>query len=666
MKRPIEPPPSLPAIAALAFTTAIAILPHLPLLPIWFVIMLGGCATWRLMASASRVRPPSAALRLFLTVVVTGLVFWHYGTLLGREGGTALLATMLSLKLLETWRYRDVFLASILVYFLALSAFLGSQSLWMLPYLLAVVSGSTISLLLLSGRRFRRFSIQPLIFTAKLIGLSLLPAILLLYLFPRLASPLWGLPEFDEARTGLSDEMSPGSFSDLIIDDRPAMRVRFDDGIRLPQANLYWRGPVMWDYDGQTWRGVEREHLQRLEMPLLVPLGEPIGYEVILLPTDRHFRFFLEMPVDLPSDVALLPDFQTVTREQITSTTIYRGNAVVDYQLGGGALDPRSRARALRLPPDFNPQSIELAQQWRAQFDDDLALVNYSLSHFRQQPFSYTLNPPLLGRHAMDEFLFETRAGFCEHYASAFVVLMRAARIPARVVTGYQGGDYTGSDDYLLVRNSNAHAWAEVWLEDRGWVRVDPTAAVAPERIESGIMSTTAAPSGWRHTSWVRDLRQAWDGFQDRWDRWLVSYDDDDQQALLERMNLAEHGIQALVGILFVTLALLFGTFAWWLLSKSTAMADPLYKGYVKLLSKLRKAGLHGRDSDTPADWVARLEHCEPAQHEVVALLKHYQRLRYQPQGGDGEVPGWLQQVNKLRLERIVSRTDQSNSRQGK
>lgn len=658
-------PPSVPAIAILAATTVLAVTPHLALLPIWYSLLLVTCIAWRLLSAKSMVSPAPALLRLLLTLAVIGLVWAHYGTLIGYSAGTGLLATMLSLKLLETRRYRDVFLAAVLICFLSFSAFLENDSMLMLLYLFGVVTGSISTLLLLRAERSRKLSVAPFVFAIRLVGVSLLPAVLLLYLFPRLPSPLWGLPEPQSARTGISDEMSPGAFTNLIMDDSTAMRVRFQD--EVPDAqDLYWRGPVLWDFDGHTWRGLNKEQLESVDMPLLESLSKEIAYEITLIASDRHHLFFLEMPVISDEDVVVTSDYQTLRRARITDNQTYTGRSVVNFRLGASQLQWPVRERALALPRQFNPNSVELAKQWRDQFEDDRELVLNSLNFFHEQPFSYTLNPPSLGRHSTDEFLFETQAGFCEHYASAFVVLMRAAGIPARVVTGYQGGDHIESNDYLLVRQSNAHAWAEVWLQDAGWVRVDPTAAVSPERIESGLMSTTAAPVGWRHARGVRSFRQRLDALQDRWDRWFINYGVRDQENLLARLGLQNYGVKAMIAVLFGLLLALFGTFAWWLLSKSTAAPDRLYKGYAKLLSKLRKAGLHGRDSDTPADWVARLELSKPGQREAAALLQRYQRLRYQPRAGTDELPDWLQQVNKLRLERIVSRTDQSNSRQGR
>jgi transglutaminase-like putative cysteine protease len=329
--------------------------------------------------------------------------------------------------------------------------------------------------------------------------------------------------------------MHPGDISRLIQSDELAFRAEFKARQPTPQQ-LYWRGPVLWDYDGRTWL----THTPPDFVPLhAAGLGEPLTYRLILEPQRQPWLLLLGLPKRLPPlpGSHLGPDLQWQSDKPIDQRLQYEVEAWPDYRLQA---DTPPGPRALALPAEGDPQARELARQWQAQSANDAAIVARALTLFRQEPFHYTLAPPPLGLNAVDGFLFASRRGFCEHYAGSFVFLMRAAGVPARVVTGYQGGEKNPLGGHYVIRGRDAHAWAEVWLAGQGWVRVDPTAAVAPSRVERGIAGALPAHErigGFVDAGWLMPLRLTWDLVNNQWNVWVLGYDDDRQRRLLERLD---------------------------------------------------------------------------------------------------------------------------------
>jgi transglutaminase-like putative cysteine protease len=359
---------------------------------------------------------------------------------------------------------------------------------------------------------------------AKLLLQALPMALLLFLLFPRLPTPFGGLMHADTGRSGLSDSMRPGSFSELIESDDIAFRAEFRGQAPKP-ADLYWRGPVLWDYDGQTWRPATTLSATSIHSQAA---GQPVEYAVTLEPHQQRWLFTLGLAMrapDVPSD--LTPDLQWLAKEKIEQRLRYSHAAYLDYHMDLD-LAPESRSAGLQLPAGFNPRTRALINTWQSQGLAGAAIIERALSYFREEPFYYTLRPPRLGMNSVDEFLFDSQRGFCEHYAGAFVAMMRVAGLPARVVTGYLGGELNPMGRYWIVRQRDAHAWAEIWLPGSGWLRVDPTAAVAPERVERGLAA--ALPSAERpRAAWdlaaLRPLRQAWDLVNSSWNKWVLGYE---------------------------------------------------------------------------------------------------------------------------------------------
>ena len=453
--------------------------------------------------------------------------------------------------------------------------------------------------------------------------------LVLFVLFPRAPGPLWGVPK-DATRgmTGLAGEMKPGSISELSQSDAVAFRVVFQ-GTPPDPSQLYWRGPVLWDYDGSTWRSNHTD-LAAADNSLVAE-DTPVNYTVTLEPHNKPWLLVLDLPVKVGSSGLLTQDFQYQSRQPVRSRIRYEASSSLRHHESDG-LDEESRTRALRLPEFGNQQARELARKWAAETGNPGELVQKAMG-FLANGFSYTLTPPPLGASAVDGFLFNTKKGFCEHYASSFVFLMRAAGVPARVVTGYQGGEFNKLGDYMIVRQTDAHAWAEVWIDGRGWVRVDPTSAVSPQRVQSGIASALPAseplPATARPSPFSR-FRLGWDSINNGWNQWILGYNQQRQTELLSRLagSKVTRGDMALwlSLLLIVTVALI----ALWLLRPAPNIHDPIQKAWLKFQRKLGRAGLQRQAAEGPLDFAVRAALAFPAkQNAIDAIVELYLPLRY-------------------------------------
>ena len=468
-----------------------AVAPHLPHLPAWVSLLLLAIATWRWLADARGWPLPPVWLRVLLVLLSAAAILATYRTLNGLEAGTAFLVLMAAAKLLETRTARDLTVLVFIAWFLLYAALLRDQSLPYLPWLLASAYLSAVALMRVHAAQAQAPARHILRRTAWLMAQAVPLALLLFLLFPRLPGPFWGIDSRTEARTGLDDEMTPGDVSDLSASGEVAFRVRFRGATPTPEQR-YWRGPVLHEFDGRSWR---RPRAQAFPDTTVTPRGAPIEYQVTLQPHGRRWVMALDLPATWPQrEISQSFDLTLLAARNINNVTAFD---LVSYpdSVAGLDLPESTRRKDLDLPRDgSNPRSVALGRELAARHaGDPLAIAGEMLRTFREQPFVYTMQPPRLADNAVDEFLFSTRKGFCEHYASAFTVVMRAAGVPARVVTGYQGGEFNPLGGYLIVRQSDAHAWTEVWIRDRGWLRVDPTAAVAPERIQGGLIDAVGA-----------------------------------------------------------------------------------------------------------------------------------------------------------------------------
>jgi transglutaminase-like putative cysteine protease len=621
----------------------LAVLPQLPHLPLWvsagfFVLFL-----WRLGLVFSGHRLPGTAVRLVATVACTVGVLAQYDTLFGRDAGVALLVLFLGLKLMEMRARRDLFVVIFLCFFLLLTGFFWSQALGS-ALLTGLAVLALVSAMLTMQYGQREVSAARRLRQAGIILAQALPiAAALFVLFPRLSGPLWGMPDdAHSGRTGLSESMSPGQISSLARNEEVAFRVTFTAGEPLASA-MYWRGPTLGHYDGRTWRPVRAEVTPLPRPQVTLPdRGEPIRYRSTLEPHARRWLFALDVPVELPRAAGLVaavaPEFEVLSADPVVSRLRFDAAARPDARIGLNE-SRLSLQNWLQLPSGHNRRTLELAARWQAEEPDHHRLVQRALAMFRDNGFRYTLDPPLLADEPVDRFLFETRAGFCEHYASAFVVLMRALDIPARVVTGYQGAERNPTDDYFIVRQADAHAWAEVWLADLGWVRVDPTSAVAPERIERG----SAAMGGQRAGALAGGaldglgLLQQWrfslDSLAHGWNQWVLSYDRSRQQSLLASIGLDAADPRELAGAIAGVLGLMLGIIALATL-RPRVSRDPVERSYDAFCARLASIGAPRHRDETASRYLHRVDRLlEPGDAALARdIVAAYNRLRYDPE----------------------------------
>ena len=535
--------PTRERVVWLAVALSLVLIPHVLRMPLWVTVSFVLLALWRVEHVIHGVRLPNRWYRSALSIVIVIGVFLSYGTLFGRQAGIAALAVLAGMKLLETDSLRDAYAAAFLGYFLVITNFLYSQTIATGVYMLVVVVVMTATLIVISAPSKGLEVKKNLRYAAGMLAQALPLMLVLFLLFPRVPGPLWGLPkDAHSATSGLSESMSPGAISQLGLSTQVAFRVEFDGPLPEP-STLYWRGPVFWNTDGHTWSA--GEHLLNRKLPDLEPRGAPVYYNITLEPHDQHWIFALDVPGTVQRNMRISDQYQLFSTRRVRERIRFRLRSYPNGTMK--RMTPEQQDAALRLADGAHPMARELAASWREETTNDSEVVERALQYFRSRPFFYTLRPSLLLNDPVDDFLFDTRRGFCEHYASSFTVLMRAAGIPARVVTGYQGGDVNPLGDYIIVRQRDAHAWSEVWLDERGWVRVDPTAAVSPQRIEQGMDAAIPnqigpevfnfAPSG-RVAQIFRNLRHGWDTVNNTWNQWVLGYGPARQRSLLASVGI--------------------------------------------------------------------------------------------------------------------------------
>jgi transglutaminase-like putative cysteine protease len=577
-----------------------------------------------------------------------------------------MLVLLVAFKMLEMHARRDLFVVVFLCFFLVLTNFFYSQSIGT-----AVLMLLSIAALLSTQLSFQLTGAVPPLRTRLLMGVRILAlaaplAGLGFVLFPRVEGPLWGLPDDAHGgRSGLSDSMAPGQMSSLAQSDDPAFRVRFD-GPLPAQPQLYWRGPVLGAYDGRTWTRVTPRLRHGPQSTLSIAVrGKPLRYEVTLEPSNARWLFALEMPQALPQlpdgAASVSPELEIQAASAVRERVRYELASYVDFSLQAGpSLD--NAYQWLLLPSGRNPRALAAGGRLRRDYPDPVARVQAVLRQFASEGYVYTLEPPLLGQDAVDEFLYRTRAGFCEHYAGAFTVLMRAAGIPARVVTGYQGGELNPIDGYLTVRQSDAHAWSEVWLPQRGWVRVDPTAAVSPDRVRGSLARALPAPAPFGFeglgrlmqpdpNSMLAKVRYALGAANNGWNQWVLNYSPQRQQALMQSLQegLFTWRSAALLAAA-CTLLLMAGKFA------RQRRADPVDRLYSALCQRLGQLGLPRAPDEGPTAYAARIDAAALASEPKAAageFLRRYSAWRYGPQPQSQAHGAGLLTILKQLLSRV-------------
>jgi transglutaminase-like putative cysteine protease len=632
--------PELRQVSARDLTWLIAslvlvITPHAMRAPWWLTLLTLCLYGWRLYFVLNRAPLPSRWLVLGVAAVAMLGVWLEYRTLFGRQSGILLLMLFSGLKLLETRSHRDAAVAGFLGYFLIITNFLYTQTI---P--IAALAGVALVVITttLIGFSAPQRALRDNVRSAGLLLAHAAPAALVLFLlFPRVQGPLWGLPQDAYAgMTGLSDTMSPGNLASLAQSDAIAFRAEFQ-GRSPPSALRYWRGPVLWNFDGRTWT---------LGPNYLVDFTPPRGgratyrYEVVIEPHNRHWLFALETAATLPERARISHDGQVISNSPVRERLRYDLDSVIEPEPQTGDNEGNLR-RALRVPPGFNPRATALAAQWRAESAGDEAVLARAIEFLRQGRYAYTLEPALLGSHSVDDFLFVTREGFCEHFSSAFVFLMRAAGIPSRVVTGYQGGELNPVDNIITVRQSDAHAWAEVFLGQRGWVRIDPTAAAVPGRVENGLAravpQSAALPLMMRpQLEWLRGARDRWEAVAHKWNVWVLGYNPERQRELMSLAGIREADWRTLTAALFSFLGVMTLILLAWSLRR-LARPDPVQRAWRAFCQKLAKRGVERAAHEGPRDYAARAARAIPAARtSILRIGALYIGLRYgaQPSAG--------------------------------
>ncbi|MBB5206808.1 transglutaminaseTgpA domain-containing protein [Chiayiivirga flava] len=607
-----------------------ALLPVLPALPAWLTGALLAVAGLGIGYGWLQ-RRLNAWVRLPLTLGLAALTLFAYNFRFGRDTGAALLATMLALKLLETRSVRDARSVLSFALFAIMAGFLHDQG----PQTLLLALVATVLVLsalariadvdLPGGPRNASVALRPrLIATATLLALSLPLAAVAFFLFPRLGSPMWGVPEnVAEARTGLSNEMAPGDIANLFIDDSPVLRVAFDGPMPTPNA-LYWRGPVLGRFDGRTWRRWDGESY--LDPVVVETTEDLLAYEVTQEPTDRRYMIGLDLPLVVPDGARVGPDRSVLSQRRLTDVTRFRMQSALRYRFEPD-LRRIYRDQALELPANFNPRTRALIDEWRATDPAPEALIERSLQWFNRE-FTYNLISPLLGRHSVDEFLFDTKTGYCEHFASSFAVMMRMAGVPARVVTGYQGGYANDFGDYIVVRQSDAHAWTEVWLEGRGWVRIDPTSAVAPERIERGDSGYDQPDSLLGRLG--KPLFDAYDFVRRGWNDLVLGFNAARQRSLLQPFGLDAADWPQLGAVLGVAVAAIMALTFVLLLRTPRGPRDPLRDAHARFVARLGRAGVPKLAHEPAQTHAERAAMALPHSADTIrSLSRRYVRRRY-------------------------------------
>jgi transglutaminase-like putative cysteine protease len=631
-------------LTAILTSLAMVIAPHAVHLPTWIPALVAVILLARFYFGLQHRKLPNKWLLMAVALSCMAGIALSYRTLYGRDVGVATLTVMMALKVMEMSKPRDTMVVVLLAYFLVVTNFFYSQSIPTAIYMLLVVWVITATMISLQHKAARP-RLVPVMRHAAMMIVQGIPIMLALFLlFPRVQGPLWGLPQINySAKSGLSESMAPGDVSSLSLSDAVAFRVLFENQPEKP-AQFYWRGPVLWNYDGRTWRAGLNLTMSgsRVES-----LGPPLRYAVTIESHDRYWMFAIDMPLSVPEGAFLTTDYQLLSRKIVRERLRYDMQSSPRYRIGVNE-SPGTLRLALRLPPESSPRTRSLVAQWRAQGGSDRDIIARALAMFREQPFAYTLDPPKLGAEPVDQFLFKTRSGFCEHYASSFTFLMRAAGIPARVVTGYLGGEINPVDGYVVVRQSDAHAWSEVWLPGEGWIRVDPTAAVSPLRIERGMAAAVPEidrPLLARSTfDWLKQAQYAWDAMANSWNQWVLGYNPDRQARFLAQFGMAEVTWQSMVIILTAVSGMIILALSLALLLRLKSQPlDPVQRAYASYCDSMAKRGAARKVSEGPKDFAARVSMQFPELRETAQKITAlYISLRY----GEGADRGNLQALH--------------------
>lgn len=634
-----------------------ALLPHFERLPSWMWGVVLGALLWRVQVFRQRWQFPNKWLRVGIVFAGAAGIFFSYGTLFGPEAGVALLSLAYTFKLLEMYKERDAYLIVILSYFVIATNYLFERGFFNTLYTLLVTVVITAALLGLNQTRFNKDFKRTFKLAARMMIHSVPLMLILFVLVPRIG-PLWSMNiDNNKAKTGISDRMTPGDITELSKSSELAFRVEILAGEVPPQRELYWRGAIFSHFDGRTWSVNKSAFVPRKDNWEGILIDEEADanrliYRVFLEPTNHEWVFTIPFATIDNEELFLGYDLTWARRNPITGSISYEATSYYNYLNSVNQLRWREKERNLQLPPEGDLR----ARAWALKVFDSVgeepeAFVDYVMRYFNEEPFSYTLRPTPLYNNTIDQFLFATRNGFCTHYAGAFVFLLRSVGIPARMVGGYQGAEPNDAGDYLTVRQYNAHAWVEVWLQDQGWVRVDPTMAVAPQRILDGpqglesdenfLSDSPLSPYKLRNWPVLSNIRQSLDHLDYLWTKWVVGYNSTTQTEFLSRFlgNVTPQKIAYALAIIGGGCVLLFAVLLLW--DRPAHKVNRVDKQYLKFCRKLAKKGLIRRPHEAPLQFAKRVSQEKPQLAEkITKITQLYVKLRYAKGSPDTEING--------------------------
>ncbi len=620
-------------------------LPHVENVPLPIFAFFAGLLMWRVLGVWKPQYLPPSLLTFLLTLLSIVVLFSQYKTFLGRDAGTSLFLVALGLKLLEIKQERDLYLIIYLAFIVASSLFLYQQSILMAVYILLVCCVLLATLISINSSSTQTW--LALKKSALIIAQALPMTVVIFVLFPRVEAPRWmWFKNQGQGKLGLSDSLDPGSISDLSLSKDLVFRVKFAEALPPPEQR-YWRGPAYIFTDGIRWLQAPDFNINfRQASPRFS--GNAYHYTIMMEPQDKAWVFALDLPQQFSANLLQNASYQLISSGNFSKRLEYTLTSYPRYNTG--SLTANERRENLQLPVTISNEIKQLVTQLHGFDAPPPVFVQALLRHFRTENFSYTLKPPLMQANPIDTFLFKTRQGFCSHYATAFVYLMRVAHIPARVIGGYQGGEMNKVGQFLEIRQADAHAWAEVWLEHQGWVRIDPTAAVAPERIERGVnidaqianQAVNFSPNSEHSGQWFKQAQQLWQSVDYSWQRWVINYDKANQADLLSTFGITDikSMVQWLIGLISFSTAIV----AWLLLRQRSVKVAQEVRLYNKFCHKFNKLNIHRAASESASDFAKRAcEHLPACAEQINAITHLYLALRY----GKNPSPQLLKQLQK-------------------
>lgn len=625
----------------LAIGVAMASLPHWQRLPIWIpashLVLLAARLYLPIKLPSFWYKQKNTINIARVVMMFAGVlgVYGSYGSLAGREVGIALLVLLAGFKIFESNTKRDFYISTYLGYFLIITNFFYTQTIPTATYMVFVIIIMTAGLIGFNDTE-KQLSLYARYKFAGSLLIQSLPLLLVLFvLFPRINGPLWGLPkDAYTSVTGISDEMTPGTISQLVQSNEVAFRVSFEDEIPK-QSQLYWRGPVLWKTDGRKWKPGNNGGDERPEQ--IEFIGEPIRYDVTIEPSNKKWLFGLEMVSQLPDQTYQTTDYQLKTLQPIRTRKAYSLSSYTSYQINKD--ETKDLERGLYLPRIPHPKTRQFASELRDKYKEPELIIDATLDWLKQQGFVYTLTPELISGDTVDEFLFNSKEGFCEHYAAAFTVLMRAAGIPARIVAGYQGGEVNPIGNYMIVRQRDAHAWTEVWLEGQGWIRIDPTSIISPIRVNEGINNAMPEalidiPLGIENSEtalriWQR-LRNTGDMINYQWTQWVLGYGPEKQKQFIKHLDIEAFNWVKLTFYLIIAIGIIVAAISAYIFLKSPRSSEPAKKYYDIFCKKMAKIGLKRMAHEGPVDFAERiLINRKDLKTEIQNITDLYILIRY-------------------------------------